>query len=167
MSMQGTLLVSTLDCKQLGKSRDIEKCVSQMTAKKGADSFASQSTYIIEKGCGVWIPFGFLGMIFGLPSHRASLQSAAEVQGAKKGQRKRKKADEVEYCSSMWVPAMSLERDKDADPAVVTWVHAHLLQAQAGLKERWMADSGYKDWMEALYAVSSDSKMACDKSDSE
>ena len=164
MSMQGTLLISTLDCKQLGKSRNIERCVCQMTAKKGADSFANQSTYIIEKGCGVWIPFGFLGMIYGLPSHRASLQSGAEVQGVKKGQRRRKKADEVEYCSSMWVPAMSVDRDKEADPAVVTWVHAHLLQAQAGLKEKWMAESGYKDWMEALYAVSSDSKMPGDVS---
>ena len=157
LSMTGTLLVSTLDCRNVGKSRDIERCLSRMVAKKGENSFASQQTYILEKHCALWIPFGFLGMIYACPSNRATLMTASELQAAKKGGRKRKKAgDEPEYASSMFIPAMSVDRDQAADPQVVTWVNAHLLQAQAGgPKQRWMDESGYGEWMKALGTVAS------------
>ena len=134
-----------------GQSKGIEKLLSRLCQKKGDNSFAQERLYVCERGCAVFVPLGTVAFLFGLDDNRCSKQTPVEASQKKK----RRKASDVSYATSIWIPCMSMLDAQNVDPAIVSWSFSQLTISRVQLKPKYIEASGFNCWMETLGVVAS------------
>jgi hypothetical protein len=152
LSLTGTLLVATVRGSTIvskGKSKGLEQLLSQLSKKKGENSFDSENLYVVERGVGLFVPCGSVAFVFALHENRVTKQKPEEAGQSKK---RRRKAQQ-DYASHVWVPCMSELDAKVHDAKVISWAFSQLTVSQSQMKKAYKDSSGFSAWMDSLNNV--------------
>lgn len=163
LSLTGTLLIATVRSSTIitkGKSKGLEQLLSQLSKKKGENSFESENLYVLERGVGLFVPCGSVAFVFALHDGRSTKQKPEEVGQPKK---RRRKAHVQEYASHVWIPCMSENDASVHDAAVISWTFSQLTVSQSQMKQQYKDSSGFAKWMESLGYIAQQQSKKKDK----
>ena len=144
LSLTATLVIAIVRGDTIvteGTSKGLEKLLTQLCQKKGENFFDSESSYVVERGCGLFVPCGTVAFVFGLHEGRITKQTAVDVSFSKR----RKKKPQLELASHVWVPRNSEKNATNTDAKVIAWTFAQLTISKVQLIKKVYGNQRFRD----------------------
>ena len=111
--------------------------------KMSHDGMRKEAAVILSRGESVWVPFGWVPILLGLPSHIVETRKASNAR-QKSGQTR-----SVEYCSVLC--SLALDRKDAVKPGNVRMaVAGELTKGFSSIPESLKASTGFQEWKAAL-----------------